>query len=246
MARACTICANPDRPAIDAALSAGEGLRAVAARHGVTKSALARHREHMGRTPAPPTLAPVRRRARPVAPPGAPVSQTDLGGFCRPAAPIAPAPEDDAPTCAPADNAAQADAPPCPDAAPDDPDTCAPDPETLIPDLVECSADEARLREVVRLSMSGLTQREIGARFGVSARTVRNWLKPADSASIGSGPPRPMTCCRPCLSGWRRWKPKRSRRRRCGREPQDRSGSDPAAPRHRQRHVPDRGAGRAV
>ncbi len=48
MPRTCTICAHPDRPAIDAALVAGEAYRHIAARFGTSTGALQRHKdEHL-------------------------------------------------------------------------------------------------------------------------------------------------------------------------------------------------------
>ncbi len=53
MPRTCTICGHGERPAIDAALVAGEPLRNIAARFGTSATALFRHRaEHI-----PGTLA---------------------------------------------------------------------------------------------------------------------------------------------------------------------------------------------
>ncbi len=43
MPRVCTICAHTERTAIDKALVAGEGYRAIAERYGVSLSALHRH-----------------------------------------------------------------------------------------------------------------------------------------------------------------------------------------------------------
>lgn len=51
----CTICANPDRAAIDA--SRGD-VRRVAARFGVTKSALDRHRKHASKPVAKSDTVP--------------------------------------------------------------------------------------------------------------------------------------------------------------------------------------------
>src|SRR5690349_14571315 len=50
MPRTCTICAHPDRPAIDAALLAGEPFRHIAARTGTPTGALQRQKE--GHLPA--------------------------------------------------------------------------------------------------------------------------------------------------------------------------------------------------
>lgn len=48
MPRVCTICQHPQRAAIDHALVAGEALRDIAGRFGVSKSALERHKaEHL-------------------------------------------------------------------------------------------------------------------------------------------------------------------------------------------------------
>ena len=44
MPRRCTICAHPEREAIDAALVRGEPYRAIAKRHGVSHNAVNRHR----------------------------------------------------------------------------------------------------------------------------------------------------------------------------------------------------------
>lgn len=43
----CTVCSHADREALDAALVAGEAMRAIARRHGVSKDAVARHRAHV-------------------------------------------------------------------------------------------------------------------------------------------------------------------------------------------------------
>jgi transposase-like protein len=53
MSRACTICGNPKRGEMDAALVSNESIRAIAKRFGVTTSALQRHR----RKHVPATLA---------------------------------------------------------------------------------------------------------------------------------------------------------------------------------------------
>lgn len=45
MPRTCTVCQHPDRPAIDAALLAGEPFRHIAARTGTSTGALQRHKE---------------------------------------------------------------------------------------------------------------------------------------------------------------------------------------------------------
>jgi hypothetical protein len=45
MPRTCTVCSHPDRPAIDAALLAGEPFRHIAARTGTSTGALQRHKE---------------------------------------------------------------------------------------------------------------------------------------------------------------------------------------------------------
>jgi hypothetical protein len=46
--RTCTVCTHPDRPAIDAALLAGEPFRHIAARTGTSTGALQRHKdEHL-------------------------------------------------------------------------------------------------------------------------------------------------------------------------------------------------------
>ena len=56
MPRTCTVCAHPDRDAVDAALVAGEAFRHVAARFGLSTGALQRHRAaHL-----PPALARAR------------------------------------------------------------------------------------------------------------------------------------------------------------------------------------------
>ena len=47
MPRTCTICTSEHCPAIDAALLADEPLRDIAGRWSVSKSAVARHREHL-------------------------------------------------------------------------------------------------------------------------------------------------------------------------------------------------------
>jgi hypothetical protein len=45
MPRSCTICTDPERDAIDAALVAGEPFRRVAAQYAVTEQAVRRHRK---------------------------------------------------------------------------------------------------------------------------------------------------------------------------------------------------------
>lgn len=47
MGRPCSVCTHPKRLEIDRALVAGEPLRAIARRFGVSKDALRRHREHL-------------------------------------------------------------------------------------------------------------------------------------------------------------------------------------------------------
>lgn len=48
MAPTCTVCRHPDRAAIDRELVAGSPFRDIAGRHGLTKSAVARHKaEHL-------------------------------------------------------------------------------------------------------------------------------------------------------------------------------------------------------
>jgi hypothetical protein len=44
MSRVCTVCAHAEREAIDKLLVAGEGLRDIAGRYGLSKSALERHK----------------------------------------------------------------------------------------------------------------------------------------------------------------------------------------------------------
>jgi hypothetical protein len=66
MGKPCTICAHPDRSAIDTAVEAGRPLRGIAAAYGVSKTSLHRHwQAHVfearslvefytkGKTPAP-------------------------------------------------------------------------------------------------------------------------------------------------------------------------------------------------
>jgi hypothetical protein len=48
----CTICRSPDRERIDQALKAGEVIRAIAAREGLSKSVIGRHRAHVCPTSA--------------------------------------------------------------------------------------------------------------------------------------------------------------------------------------------------
>lgn len=72
----CLVCRHPLRVAIEASLSTGTPLRAVAADYpGLSKSALDRHRKRCAAPPAPaspvatgcnPTLTPIRRRSRPL------------------------------------------------------------------------------------------------------------------------------------------------------------------------------------
>ncbi len=47
MPRQCSVCTHPQRPAIDAALVAGESLRSIAKQFTVSDSALFRHRDHI-------------------------------------------------------------------------------------------------------------------------------------------------------------------------------------------------------
>ncbi|HJQ59868.1 MAG TPA: helix-turn-helix domain-containing protein [Vineibacter sp.] len=50
--------------------------------------------------------------------------------------------------------------------------------DAIVPELVtgdDVPADEARLREVVRMGLSGMTQDQIAGRFHVTARTIRRW-----------------------------------------------------------------------
>ncbi len=49
MPRTCTICTHEQRPEIDAALLADDPLRDIAGQWSVSKSAVARHREHLPR-----------------------------------------------------------------------------------------------------------------------------------------------------------------------------------------------------
>lgn len=46
MPQTCTICCHRDRQALDAALRQGTPLRTIADQHGVSKTALLRHRRH--------------------------------------------------------------------------------------------------------------------------------------------------------------------------------------------------------
>jgi hypothetical protein len=48
--RICTICANPSRADIDAALVAGGSLRDISGRFGLSRSAVHRHQEHVPRS----------------------------------------------------------------------------------------------------------------------------------------------------------------------------------------------------
>ncbi len=48
MPRTCVVCSNSHRSEIDKRLAAGASLRDIAGHFGVSKSALARHREHAG------------------------------------------------------------------------------------------------------------------------------------------------------------------------------------------------------
>lgn len=62
MARACSICARPDRGAIDALLGEGRSVRSVAAELGLSEDALGRHAHRHGARQAkaartPPTSA---------------------------------------------------------------------------------------------------------------------------------------------------------------------------------------------
>ena len=50
MPRTCTVCAHPDRSAIDAALVAGDAYRSIAKRYEASEAAVFRHREHVPAT----------------------------------------------------------------------------------------------------------------------------------------------------------------------------------------------------
>ncbi|MGB8991025.1 MAG: hypothetical protein WCD80_03120 [Desulfobaccales bacterium] len=47
MAKSCSVCSHPALPEIDRALLSGVSLRALAARHGLSSSALFRHTRHL-------------------------------------------------------------------------------------------------------------------------------------------------------------------------------------------------------
>lgn len=49
MDKRCTICTHENHPEIDNALLAGESLRSLAARYGLSVSALSRHTKHLRR-----------------------------------------------------------------------------------------------------------------------------------------------------------------------------------------------------
>ena len=52
MGRICTICVHPQRTAVEAELNAGWPLRGIAERHGLSKTALHRHKHlHLVRQP---------------------------------------------------------------------------------------------------------------------------------------------------------------------------------------------------
>jgi hypothetical protein len=57
MPRTCTICAHPERPAIESALAAGESKRAIARRFSIGRTPVARHAENC----LLPSLAEVQR-----------------------------------------------------------------------------------------------------------------------------------------------------------------------------------------
>jgi N6-adenosine-specific RNA methylase IME4 len=58
MARPCSLCAHPDRQAVDDALLAGDPYRNIAARCSVSLGALSRHKAHLAPDPAAlPTVA---------------------------------------------------------------------------------------------------------------------------------------------------------------------------------------------
>jgi len=48
MVAVCSVCTHAERDAIDRALLAGETLRSIAGRFGVSKDAVSRHRPHIG------------------------------------------------------------------------------------------------------------------------------------------------------------------------------------------------------
>jgi microcompartment protein CcmL/EutN len=52
MTTRCTVCLNGQVSEIDAALAAGQSIRATASRFGVSRASLARHRRHSGAVPA--------------------------------------------------------------------------------------------------------------------------------------------------------------------------------------------------
>ncbi len=64
MGRLCTICAHPERLAIDKALEPGRAFRDIAARFGVSKAALHRHwRAHVSAEGLLPQYPPAQRRS---------------------------------------------------------------------------------------------------------------------------------------------------------------------------------------
>ncbi|RVN00449.1 hypothetical protein CN120_23460 [Sinorhizobium meliloti] len=47
MSRACSVCCHPSRPEIERRLVSGVAIRAIASQYGVSRSAVARHRNHL-------------------------------------------------------------------------------------------------------------------------------------------------------------------------------------------------------
>lgn len=62
MGRACRVCQNPERDAIETALVSGEGYRAIARHFALSKDSVARHREHL--SPALTAVPAAREEAR--------------------------------------------------------------------------------------------------------------------------------------------------------------------------------------
>jgi hypothetical protein len=48
MPRPCTVCSHPNLPKIDEALLSGTAIRDIAGQYGLAKSAVDRHRSHIG------------------------------------------------------------------------------------------------------------------------------------------------------------------------------------------------------
>ena len=94
MARPCGTCNHKNRSEIERALESGQPIRAVAARFGVSRSALHRHTSHLLRAVPPQTSEPVGQEQQPGedlhAPEGVPAVLSPLTSIPEPLAPESP------------------------------------------------------------------------------------------------------------------------------------------------------------